>query len=236
MNVSNQQAQHRIAEGVHAWEREAYEEALAIFDEVLSEHPGFPDVHNRRGLCLAVLGRLDEALEAFRQAVELSPTYAEAHLNRGIVLKDLGHGEEAQAAFDRARELDHRDGSDFPSQVGNQIAVGHAKLGDLYLVADRPELAVREYRQALGVRPGYLDVRTKLAEALLAREALDEARAELETVLDRDPEFIGARLRLGLVLRRLGDHDGARVNWERCLRERPDDFRARAYLASLGDG
>lgn len=233
MNVSNQQAQHRIAEGEHAWEREAYAEALAIFDEVLAQHPAFPDVHNRRGLCLAVLGRLDEALEAFGRAVALSPTYAEAHLNRGIVLKDLGQGEEAQAAFDRARELDHRDGSDFPSHVGNQIAVGHAKLGDLYLVADRPGLAIREYRRALEVRPRYLDIRTKLAEALLAREELDEARTELEAVLDRDPDFTGARLRLGLVLRRLGDTAGAAACWERCLVERPDDFRARAYLASL---
>lgn len=233
MDVSNQQAQHRIAEGLLAWEREAYEEALDIFDEVATAHPSFPDVHNRRGLCLAVLDRLDEALAAFERAVELSPTYAEAHLNRGIVLKDLGQGEEAQAAFDRARELDHRDGPEFPSQVGNQIAVGHAKLGDLYLVADRPALAIREYERALQVRPRYLDIRTKLAEALLSRNELARAREELEAVLEREPEFSSARLRLGLVLRRLGEEEAAVACWERCLRERPDDFRARAYLASL---
>lgn len=233
MDVTNQQIQHRIAQGVHAWEREAYDEALVIFDEVLADHPAFADVHNRRGLCLAVLGRLDEALEAFQRAVELAPTYAEAHLNRGIVLKDLGQGDAAQAAFDRAGELDHRDGPDFPSQAGNHIAVGHAKLGDLYLVADRPRLAIREYRRALEVRPRYLDIRTKLAEALMATGELEAARAELEQVLERDADFTSARLRLGLVLRRLGDDAGAAVCWRRCLEERPDDFRARAYLLSL---
>lgn len=233
MSTDNQRVQHRIAEGVHAWEREAYDEALAIFDEVLRTHETFPDVHNRRGLCLAILGRLDEALAAFDRAVQLAPTYAEAHLNRGIVLKDLGRADAAQSAFDRAGELDTRDGNSFPSHVGNQIAVSHAKLGDLYLVADRPELAAEQYRAALAVRPRYLDVRTKLAEALLATDDLSGARTELEFVLERDPRFTGARLRLGLVFQHLGETDRARSCWEQCLRDRPDDFRAKAYLSAL---
>jgi tetratricopeptide (TPR) repeat protein len=236
MSSSNNQIQARIAEGVSAWEREAHAEALSIFDEVLADRSGFPDVHNRRGLCLAVMGRLDEALAAFDRAVELAPTYAEAHLNRGIVLKDLGRAEDAQEAFDLAGRLDSRDGTAYPSHVGNQLAVTHAKLGDLYLIADRPDLASEQFRAALEVRPRYLDIRTKLAESLMTLGLLDDARDELEFVLERDPDFTSARLRLGLVLQRQGDNSGARAAWERCARENPADFRARAYLASLPRG
>jgi tetratricopeptide (TPR) repeat protein len=226
--------QQRIARGLAAWERDDYAAALAAFDEVLEAHPDFPDVHNKVGLCMAMLGRLQEALTAFERAVDLAPTYAEAHLNRGIVLNELGRHTEAQRAFDESTRLDIRDGAEFPSHVGNQIAIAHARLGDLYLVADRPRLATREYAAALEIRPRFLDIRTKFAEALLETGALEEALRELETVLEGNEDFTGARLRIGVVLHRLGRTDEAVEEWRRCLREDPGDMRPRAYLASAG--
>jgi len=236
MSGSNERIQLRISEGVIAWERDEYHEALRIFDEVLAERETFPDVHNRRGLCLALLGRASEALQAFDRAVELAPTYAEAHWNRGIILEDLGEQEGAAEAFELATRLDTRDGGAYPSHLGNQIAVTHAKLGDLYLAADQAALAAEHFRAALGVRPRYLDVRTRLAEALVQAGELEAARAELQRVLDTEPEFTTARLRLGVVLQRMGDAAAAVACWERCLREHPSDFRARAYLASVRPG
>lgn len=233
MNPTNRQVQQRIAQGANAWDREDFGEALRVFDEVLELRQSFPDVHNKRGLCLALLGRMDEALAAFDRAIELAPTYAEAHLNRGIVLNDLGRTGEARDALEQAGRIDTRDGNAFPSHVGNQIAVTHARLGDLYLLAEKPGMAAEQFRAALQVRPRFLDVRTKLAEALLLVGELNEAREELELVLEKDPGFTGARLRLGLVLQRQGDASGAVRAWEQCARERPDDFRARAYLASI---
>jgi len=224
----------RIDRAVSAFEHEAYEEALQILDGVLAEAPSFPDVHNKRGLCLALLGREDEGLEAFETAVRLAPTYAEAHLNRGILLQQRGQIDAAFEAFTEASRLDHRDGVAFPSHVGNQIAIEHAKLGDLYLVADHPREAVREYRAALRVRPRYLDIRTKLAEALIELGELARAAEELEFVLERNERFTAARIKYGVVLHRSGRTDRAIEEWRRCLRETPEDMRARAYLASVG--
>ena len=42
-----------------------------------------------------------------------------------------------------------------------------------------------------------------------------------------------ARVRLGVMLHRLGDDDGAVEAWKRCLEDDPRDMRARAYLASV---
>lgn len=226
--------QQRIAQGMAAWDGDDYDAALELFQEVLQDHPDFADVHNRMGLCLAMLGRHVEALSAFQEAIRLAPTYAEAHLNHGIVLTELGRHDEAQKAFDESTRLDTRDGTAFPSHVGNQIAVTHAKLGDLYLVADRPSLAAEQYQAALEVRPRFLDIRTKLAEALLEMGRKDEALAELEGVLDANPEFTSARLRLGVVLHRVGRTDEAVEAWKRCAKEDPHDLRPRAYLVSVG--
>lgn len=224
----------RIQQGVAAWDRNAYEEALAIFTEVLEEHPRYPDVQHRAGLCKAMLGDPEGAIEAFDRALEMAPTYAEAHFNRGIILNELGRHDEAEASFKRAQALDTRDGTRFPSQVGNQIANAHAHLGDLYMIAESPADAAEQYRKALEVRPRFLDIREKLAEALLARDDARGAREELERVLQDRPGFTEARLRLGIALQRLGDREGAVREWTRVLSERPNDRRVHAYLASAG--
>ncbi len=223
-----------VARGAAALEQEEFGRALALFDTVVESRPGFPDVHNRRGLCLAMLGRPDEALEAFEEAVRIAPGYAEAHLNRGILLQQLGRHDAAKVALGQASHLDRRHGGDFPSEVGNEIALGHARVGDLYLVAGHAEEAAREYERALAVRPGYLDIRTRWAEALLALGDLERATAELRGVLERNPRFTLARLRYGTALHRAGDTEGAVEHWRRCVAEAPDDLRARAYLASVG--
>jgi len=228
--------EQKIKRGVAAWERDDYASALSDFREVLEEHPGFPDVRNKAALCLAMLGELEESLEQLDAAVRIAPTYAEAHLNRAIVLNSLGRFDEAREAFERAGELDRRDSGRILSDVGNRIAVTHARLGDLYMIAERFEAAAREYTEALEVRPRFLDIRTKLAEALIELDELSRARQELEAILEANPEFTGARLRLGLVLKRQGDREGAAQAWTRCLEEDPDDLRARAYLAGVRGG
>lgn len=223
-----------VAQGVSAWERDDFESALATFMEVLAEHPYFADVHNKAGLCLAMLNRQDEALEHFDAALKLNSTYAEAHLNRGIVLNEMGRHDEAQAAFDRAGELDTRDSRAFPSDVGNRIAVTHAQLGDLYLVANHPKEAAQHYEEALAVRPRFMDIRGKFAESLIELGEIQRAREQLEIALEARPHFVGARIRLGLVYHRLGDNERAAREWQRCAEDDPEDMRPRAYLASLG--
>ncbi|MGD8321389.1 MAG: tetratricopeptide repeat protein [Gemmatimonadota bacterium] len=223
-----------VARGVSAWERDDFESALRTFEEVLEEHPFYADVHNKAGLCLAMLNRPEEALKHFDAALERNPAYAEAHLNRGIILNELGRHEEAQEAFTRAEEIDTRDSRAFPSEVGNRIAVTHAQLGDLYLVANHAEEASRHYRAALEIRPRFMDIRSKFAESLIELGDLDKAREELDTILDSRPNFVGARVRLGVVLQRLGETEAAVEQWKRCAVDDPGDMRPRAYLASVG--
>lgn len=234
MDRTKQNARELVAVGVGAWERDDFESALATFRQVLDDHPYFADVHNKAGLCLAMLDRHDEALTHFDAALKLNPAYAEAHLNRGIVLNELGRHDEAQAALARANELDTRDSRAFPSDVGNRIAVTHAQLGDLYLVANHPQDAARHYEAALAVRPRFMDIRSKFAESLIELGELERAREELLVVLEARPGFVGARIRLGLVHHRLGDNQAAVAEWTRCAAEDPEDMRPRAYLASVG--
>ncbi len=181
-----------------------------------------------------MLNRPEDALAHFDLALAVNDAYAEAHLNRGIVLNELGRHEEVQSAFERASELDRRDSKTFPSDVGNRLAITHAQLGDLYLLAEHPEEAAEHYETALGIRPRFLDIRTKFSEALIALGRVEQAISELEFILEAKPSFVGARVRLGVVFNRTGNTAGAIREWQQCLVDDPDDMRARAYLASLG--
>ena len=236
MPTDQKHARQIVARGISAWERDDFESALETFQGVLEDYPEFADVQNKAGLCLAMLGRLEEALEHFDAALAANPSYAEAHLNRGIVLNDLGRHEEAHVAFTKAGELDVRDSRVFPSEVGNRIAVTHAQLGDLYLVANHPSDAIQHYRAALEIRPRFIDIRSKFAETLIELGELEQAKEELTLILESRPSFVGARVRLGVVLHRMGEDDQAIVHWQKCLEDDPRDMRARAYLASVEVG
>ena len=225
---------HTIQRGISAWEREDYEAALATFREVLAENPRYADLHNKAGLCLAMLGDYERALESFDAALALNAAYAEAHLNRGIVLNELGRHDEAQEAFSQAGTLDTRDGQTYPSDVGNQLAITHAKLGDLYLVANQPAEAAQQYDAAIHLRPRFHDIRSKLAEALMEAGDIERARDELEHILEARPRFAGARIRLGAIYEKLGDRERAVAEWRRAAEDDPQDMRPRAYLISVG--
>jgi Flp pilus assembly protein TadD len=79
-----------------------------------------------------------------------------------------------------------------------------------------------------------VDIRNRLAQALVAMGELGDAVDELTLVLAEHPSFLDARVRLGAILHRMGRRDEAIAEWRRCLELDPKDRRARAYLVSAG--
>ena len=221
-----------VQKGTSELDREDFQAARETFEELLESHPNFPDIRNKLGLCVAMLGDTEEALAEFEKAVELAGDYAEAQFNRGLMLNDLGRHEEAEEAFDAASRLDIRDSASYPSEVGHRLAVTHAELGDLYIAADHPEIAAEQFRAALAIRARFTDIRVKLASALLQMDKNEEAKAELEEAVKTSPRFAEAHLYLGVVLNRLGDTEGAVKAWEACLERNPKEERARSFLAT----
>jgi tetratricopeptide (TPR) repeat protein len=205
---------------------------LYLLDELLESEPGFADVHQLRGVALALLGRPEDALAAFDAALQLNPGYVEALIHRGLVLADLGRNEEAEESFRRATEI-HVDGGHFPRVVAGRLANLHAQLGEAYADAGALHEAAGEYQRAHKLGPEFHDLRNRLGKHLLAAGRYLEAREELEQVLKARPELEDARTSLGLACYLSGDTDGAREVWRECRERRPDDARIEAYLAMV---
>lgn len=229
----DQELRQRIDRGRDAFERRNYAEALAIFREVLREHPDFADIRHLAGLCLGFLGQSEAALKEFDHALSLNSGYVEAHLNRAIILNELGRFEEARESFEAAGRLGADVDGPFPPLISARLANAHAGLGDLYLEAGAPTAAAEQYRTALVMRPLFHDIRNKLAQALMQLGELEQAARELESALDGNGRFLAARLNLGLVYFRLGRTGEARQQWETCREQQPGNPQVRAYLAMV---
>lgn len=224
-----------IARARESFARSSYLAALEDLEAVAARHPGFADVQNLMGLCLALAGRPEEALAAFERATALNDGYVEAHLNRAITLNDLGRTDEARESFQRAAEADGEKtgGGRFSSAAAAKLANLHAQLGDTYLQAGAAEEALAEYRQAAALRPQFMDIRNKLGRTLMDLGRNDEAAAELEEILADRPTFVAARANLGLALYRLGRLDDAGREWLRCRQQQPENAQVSGYLGML---
>lgn len=94
--------QQRITEGEELRDGDRLDAALALFEEIVADHPRLATGHYKRGTVLARLERTKEAEQAYRRALELSPAYPEACNNLGVLLNDDGYWGEAEAMLRRA--------------------------------------------------------------------------------------------------------------------------------------
>ena len=222
-----------IERGRRAFERRDYGAALADFREVLEAYSGYADIRHLCGLCLNFLGQPERALEEFDRALQANDQYVEAHLNRALTLNDMGRFDEAADAFERAGYFEYAVAGRFPAAITARLAHAHAEVADLYMEAGAPLEAAAQYRRALELRPRYHDIRNKLAQALLQTGDITGAAEHLGVALAGNPNFVPARLNLGLVLYRLGDRAGARRAWQICQDREPGSAQVAAYLALL---
>lgn len=110
-------------------------------------------------------------------------------------------------------------------------SLAFAPLADLYRKAGRTSEAVALCRQGLTRHPQYTTARLILARALADEGALDEARAELQTLLDANPHDVLSHRVAAEIERRLGRVDTAAAHLETVVQLDPDDRESRAMLA-----
>ena len=223
-----------LARGKAAFHAGAYATALQVFDEVLTRHPDYADVHNLRGLCLVSMNLPAEALNAFDRAIEINSEFVDALVNRGRVLYQLGRQRDAQLSIQRSMELREREAGDrYPSEFAARAAETHAELGDLYAEKGFFLEASMQYRCACELRPDFVDMRNKLGSTLLELALYEAAIRELRRALVDNPNYLDARINLGLALFRSGNEGAARQEWHHCLALDPTHMGVQNCLAML---
>ncbi|HEX8500170.1 MAG TPA: tetratricopeptide repeat protein [Pyrinomonadaceae bacterium] len=168
--------------------------------------------HNERGLELFSKGRLEQAVKEYEEAIRAAPALAAAHNNLGSAHFAAGRFEEAAGSFRRACALDAAYG-----QAHFNLALAYIKLGREQEAHEALGAALRAYNAA--------------GEAHLKAGRLGEAEESFRGMLQIDPEYAPAHLRLGLVYNAARRYDEAAAHLRRVAARHPANPEAHEALA-----
>ncbi|MCJ7444448.1 MAG: tetratricopeptide repeat protein [Methanotrichaceae archaeon] len=96
MNTTEKVLLHK---GIDKAKRMQYQEALEIFEKVISMNDQIPEAWNNKGVALFSLDRFDESLECYDRSLAIDPLNIDALRNKGFVLLNVGQLEEALECY-----------------------------------------------------------------------------------------------------------------------------------------
>jgi len=162
------------------WNSERLAEAEQSFERAISLNPAETDLYCRLSYLLTQQGRTGEAISLLNEALRVGCQKPGILIALGRTHLKRNDFELAKVVADKALELN----PDHPEALCLQ--------GQVLYELDRLEEAIGTYRKALALRPNFAECRTHLAIALKAVGELEQAENELEHLLDRQPDVIGA--------------------------------------------
>jgi Flp pilus assembly protein TadD len=154
------------------------DEAIRQFREGVRLRPDDADAHYSLGVALDKKGQIGEAISQFQEAVRLEPDYADAHNNLGV----------AYGAGDARRD-----------QLG-EMADAHYNLGVAFFQRGRTDEAIRQFQEAIRLKPDRAEAHNNLGTALGLTGRTDEAIRQFQEALRLKPDYAEARKNLGVVL------------------------------------
>lgn len=225
--------QHNYDLGKKFFEEKKYDTALQYLEKVTGERNNYADVYNMLGLIYYNYSRFEDAIKSFKRALEINPSYTEASLNLSVVFNELGMFEKSSEIYAMAKETRKGTHSYLDPYVKGKLANMHAGLGTIYKDLGFYVQAVEEYKKALELRPDFVDLKTALGSVY--RDMLDYNGAirELEDAVKINPGYLPSRIQLGLTYYAMGQHEKAKTEWLKVLRQQPDDKMAQMYMNLL---
>ncbi len=175
-------------------------------------------------------GKFNKAIRAFRRALEIDPSYTDASVGLSIILNDLGRYDEGKKVFDEARRLLSKGAAKEDPYINEKLAVKHDELGELYFRYQRYLEALEQYYKALTLSNRKPELTMKVVETLIRLGEAHRAQKELRTLINQYPSFVGARLKLGVIMYESGDIAAAVEEWERVLQRSPENSEAKRLL------
>jgi len=220
----------RLERGREHYENREYDKAEAYLLKVVEVETGFADVMNMLGVIYHDRGQVGMAQEYFEKALRINPRYTEAALNLAVTYNEQGKYDEAKRIHEHATSLAPQEEREIEPFARGKLANMHADLGRAYAELMLYDRAVTQYREALGLSPEFVDIRTRLGQLLKDAGRLDEALAELAQVKQMRPGYVPGRISLGATHLARGDKDAARQEWQEVLEIDPENRTAGMYL------
>jgi type IV pilus assembly protein PilF len=185
-------------------------EAFTEFQKALALNPNNKETLNYLGYISTRFKKYDEAVSYYKRAISVDPNYADAVHNLGATYADMENWDEAIKYFKAALS---NPVYSTPAQAYSNLGYAYYKKGDfvnaeksvrdallrnpvspmamyihglIYLETNNDQLAVEEFKKAIGILPDYSDAHWELAKVYLRTGQKARALKHFEVVAERD--------------------------------------------------
>jgi len=207
-----------------------YRIAEPMLQQLVLNDPKNPEIFHMMATLYYDQGKFNKAIKTFRRALEIEPTYTDASVGLSIILNDIGRYEEGKKVFLDAQAALAKKSSEADPYIQEKLATKHDELGELYFQYKRYDDALEQYSKALTLSSRKAELKMKVVECLIKKDDEPRAMKELKLLVQEFPQFVPARIRLGLMFYSAKRLLEAVEQWESVLLRDPDHPLATKYL------
>jgi tetratricopeptide (TPR) repeat protein len=191
-----EEVRHHYLEGMKLLENEKYEEALDLFEKMLSIGEN-AEIYYNIGYIKTVKGDYAAAIEAFRKATKLDRYFAKAYEAMGRAYKAMGRTDESMQSMKKAADIymgnqkeEQAEGvlNEILEQNPDTINV-YNTLGVLYRKRGDYHAALEQYEKALKIHPDQPKLYYNIGRLHVDLKDTEKAKLNFEKALALDPEF-----------------------------------------------
>jgi tetratricopeptide (TPR) repeat protein len=210
--------------------RRQFSEAETLIKMRMQAEPNNPDIHYLKGVMHYFQGQVGQTVEYLRKALALDPRHTDAAICLSVLFNDIGKYDDAKRVFEQANQSItlKQNGGDFG--IDRKFAVKHLELADLYFRYRRYDEAIEEYGKAARLDPTTLEIRIRRAKAYAKKGFLTRSMQELQQLKHENPQYVPARIQLGLLHYSQGNILDAELEWENVVTLDSRNREAQAYL------
>lgn len=229
--------EERLKSAVSCLERGQPADAIEILVTLSLEASQNAEVFYQLGTAYHSQGYLDRAISSLEHCLRLYPHHTNASIALSVILNDVGQYDRAAEIFTYAEKSLTASPTDLPKPPSNDVnaffSEKHQELAGLYLTHHRFEEAIREAENAITLTPREPKARVLLSRALAKKGMLQRAIEELQRIKREFPQYLPARINLGIVHYTQGNVPLALGEWEKVLTLDPQNEEARKLYSMI---
>jgi tetratricopeptide (TPR) repeat protein len=229
------------------------DQAAALYQQVLAQHPGQADALYLYGVLHHQLGRHQEAVDLILRAIEKNRRDPDWFNTLGEAYRGLGRLDDAIQAYRRALKIEprlvealgnlgltlHDQGKleeatqcyERVLRIAPQSLPALINLGAIYQDRGKHAEAITWYRRAIELDPSCVDAHFNLGLLYREQRYYEDARRHLDIVVQLNPSHAEAWFELGKTFHKLARHENALHALEKAIALRPNYPEANYQIA-----
>ena len=209
-----------------SWRQSAmYRDNETLWRTTIARSPTAFLAYNNLGYILFERNQLDEAISCFEKSLAINPNFSEPHNNLGDALIRVGRTNEGMSHFQKAVAL--------VAQEPNTSAASYYNYGVAWLETGHPEEAVKQFKKALEIHPGFSKAQNNLGCAFLRLGQTNEAFLCFQAATQMDPDLADAHNNLAGMFALRGQPEDAIAQYREVVRLQPGFPEALPNLVGL---